>query len=60
MFVLEGLDIQKIDKFPLMYCVSYFNLGALELCSVGLSPPKPSVAMGLSNRHAKALNSRRK
>jgi len=28
-------------KTPLIYSVLRFNVGALELCLVGLSPPKP-------------------
>jgi len=30
-----GLDILKIDKTPLIYSVSCFHLGGLELCSGG-------------------------
>jgi len=32
------LDILKLTKTPLMYSVSYFNLGGLEYCLGGLSP----------------------
>jgi len=32
----------KLNKIPLIYGVSRFNLGGLELCLVVLSPPKPS------------------
>jgi len=39
---LQGGLIFKFDKIPLTYTVSYFNLGDLELCSRGLSPPKPT------------------
>ena len=34
------LDILKFDQTPLIYSVSYFNLGGLELCLWGISPPK--------------------
>jgi len=37
-----GLDIMKLNKIPLIYGVSRFNMGGLELCLVVLSPPKPS------------------
>jgi len=30
-----------LTKFPLIYSVSCFNLGDVELCFAGLSPPKP-------------------
>jgi len=30
-----------LTKIPLMYIVSYFNLGVLELCLGRLRPPKP-------------------
>jgi len=35
-----GLHIKNLTKIPLIYSVSYFNLG-------GLSPPNPPVATGL-------------
>jgi len=35
-----GLDILKIDKTELIYSVSCFNLGVLELFLRGLSPQK--------------------
>ena len=41
------LDILKIHKTPLIYCVRWFNLGGLELCLGGLNPPNPPVATGL-------------
>ena len=45
---LGGLDITKLTKSPLIYSVSRFNLGGLELCLVELGPPKPPpVATGL-------------
>jgi len=31
----EGLDIIKLTKTPLIYSVSRFNLGSLELCLGG-------------------------
>ena len=31
----------NLTKIPLIYSVSYFSLGGLELCLGGLSPPKP-------------------
>jgi len=36
-----GLDIHS-TKIPLIYSVAYFNLGALELCLRGISPPIPN------------------
>ena len=43
-----GLDIIKLTKTPLIYSVSRFSFGGLELCLAGLSPPKPPpVATGL-------------
>jgi len=36
-----GLHIIKLTKTPLIYSVSRFNLGGLELSLGGLSPPKP-------------------
>jgi len=42
------LDILKIDKSQLIYSVSSFNLGDLETCFEGLSPPKPPVVTGLN------------
>jgi len=38
---LGGLDIIKLTKTRLIYSVSRFNFGGLELCLGGLSPPKP-------------------
>ena len=35
-----GLDIIKLTKTQLIYSVSRFNLGGLELCLGRLSPPK--------------------
>jgi len=37
-----------LTKTPLIYSVSYLNLGVFELCFGGLSPPKPPVATGLN------------
>jgi len=37
-----------LTKSPLIYSVSYFNFGVLELCFGGLSPPKAPVATGLN------------
>ena len=31
----------NLTNIPLIHSVSYFNLGGLELCLGGLSPPKP-------------------
>jgi len=39
---VRGVDILKIYKIPLVYSVSCFNLGGLELYLGELSPPKPS------------------
>ena len=38
-----GLHVLTLNltKIPLVYSASYFNLGVLELCLGGLSPPKP-------------------
>ena len=36
-----GLYIIKLSKIPLIYSVSRFTLGGLELCLGGLSPPQP-------------------
>jgi len=44
---LGGLDIIKLTKAPLIYSVSRFNLGGLELC-LGGKPTKVSGATGLS------------
>jgi len=46
MFVQRGLDINFI-KTPLIYRVSYFNLGGSELRFGRLSPPKPPHTIGL-------------
>ena len=35
----RGLDIVKIDKTPLIYDDSYFNLGELGALFGGISPP---------------------
>jgi len=40
------LDILKIDKNPLIWSISYFNLGGHGVLFGGLSPPNP-VATGL-------------
>jgi len=34
------LDIENLSKSPLIYSVSYFNLGTLRLCPGRRSPPK--------------------
>ena len=34
------LDIENLSKSPLIYSVSYFNLGTLRLCLERRSPPK--------------------
>jgi len=36
-----------LTKIPLVYSVSYFNLGRLGALFGGLSPPKPPMATGL-------------
>ena len=38
----RGLDTENLTKAPLVYSVSYFNLGSLMLCSEGLSLSNPS------------------
>jgi len=45
------LDIFKFTKTHLIYSVSCFNLGGLELCLWGLSPQKSPVATGLFLPH---------
>jgi len=45
-----GLDIIKLTKTPLIYSVSRFNLGGLELCLGGISPPKPPRGDGTGER----------
>jgi len=45
-FVRGGLDIIKWNKILLIYSVSRFSLGGLELCLGGLSSPKPPCADG--------------
>jgi len=50
-----GLTFQKLTKTPLIYSVSSFNLGSLELCLGGLSPPKPPVATWLVRLHLVVL-----
>jgi len=44
-----------LTKIPLIYSVLDFNLGGLELCLGGLSPPNPPVATGLSTWNAYLL-----
>jgi len=39
--VNRGALHSNLIKIPLIYIVSYFNLGDLELCLGGISPPKP-------------------
>jgi len=39
-FCRGGLDIENLIKSPIIYCVSYFDLGGLVLCLGGLSPSK--------------------
>ena len=46
-FVREGLDTQKLTKTQLIYSVSCYNLGGLEIRMGGLSPQIPPVATGL-------------
>ena len=43
-----GLTLQKLTKTQVIYGVSCFNLGGLELCFGGISPQKPPVATGLN------------
>ena len=47
-----GLDIIKLTKTPLIYSVSRFNLGSLELCLGGWAHQSPPVATGLLKRTA--------
>jgi len=47
-FVQGCLAFEKLTKTPLIYSISYFNSGVLEVCFAGLSPPKPPVATGLN------------
>jgi len=46
-----GIDIIKLTKTLLIYSVSRFNLGGLEVCLGGISPPNPPVATGLVSFH---------
>ena len=47
LYVCAGrLDIENLLKSPLIYCVSYLNLGALGLFLEGRSPPKHSRSDG--------------
>ena len=39
-FVQGCLTFQSLTKSPLIYTVSYFNLGVLEPCFAGLNPKK--------------------
>ena len=41
------LNIENFIKSPLIYSVSYLDLGVLVLCLGVLSPPKPPMATGL-------------
>ena len=43
------------DKNSATYSVSNFNLGGLELCSGGLSPPKSRPGDGTAERNAKKV-----
>jgi len=43
-----GAWYSNLTKIPLIYIVSYFNLGGLGALFGGLSPPEPPVATGLS------------
>ena len=36
-----GLDIENFIKTPMIYSVSYFDLGGLSTLFGGISPPKP-------------------
>jgi len=52
MFMQMALTFYNFDKTPLIYSVSYFNLGVCELClEGGLSSPNPPVATVLHNVH---------
>jgi len=53
LYVCAGaLDILKIDKTPLIYSVSYFNLGRLGAPFGVISPPTPHpVARVMQVRH---------
>jgi len=44
---VQGLDIVKIDKTPLICGVLYFNFGGAWWIVWSLTPPKPPVVTGL-------------
>jgi len=48
----RGIDIVKIDKTPLIYSVSCFNLGVLEHCLGGVAHQSTLVATGLGRLHS--------
>ena len=56
-FLRLVLTFWKLTKTLLIYNVSCFNLGGLELCFGRISPPKPSVATGLSSTLQKCFQS---
>jgi len=41
------LEILKIGKTPLIYSISYFNLGGWEFCFGGITAPKPPMVTRL-------------
>ena len=45
-----GLDIENLIKTPMIYSVSYFDLGGLSTLYEGISPPNPPVATRLGRR----------
>ena len=46
-FVPWGLNIKNLIKPPMIYSVSYFDLGRIGTLFEGISPPKPPVATRL-------------
>jgi len=50
----SGLDIESLIKTPLIYSVSYFNLGDLILC-LG---PKPTIFVLLPKSHERVVDLR--
>jgi len=50
-----GLGIIKLTKTPLIYSVSRFNLGGVELCLGEAKPTKAHMGTGLQQSHYKFI-----
>jgi len=57
---LGSIEIIKITKTPLIYSVSRFHLGGLELCLGRLSPPKPPPWQRDCTEHKHTLSAQRR